>query len=152
MHATSRDPAIVVGVDGSEPSILALRWAGALAPFFEARIQAVTGWQFRIALGTFIPVVWNPEAEARNACSKAVTTAFRGVLPEGIELVIQQGSPAKILIDESRRARLIILGSRGYGGFEGLRLGSVSATVAEHAKCPVLIVHGTDQPPEIRTE
>jgi nucleotide-binding universal stress UspA family protein len=152
MHSTNRGPAIVVGVDGSAPSILALRWAGALAPFFKARIRAVTGWQFQIAVGTFTPVVWDPEADARNACSEAIATAFGGATPEGLELVIRQGSPARILIDESRRARLIVVGSRGHGGFQGLLLGSVSTTVAEHSKCPVLIAHGTDLPPDVPTE
>lgn len=64
-------------------------------------------------------------------------------------MMIRQGSPAKVLTEESRRARLVILGSRGHGGFEGLLLGAVSATVAEHAKCSVLIAHGTAVPPEL---
>jgi nucleotide-binding universal stress UspA family protein len=151
MHPTNRGPVVVVGVDGSAPSILALRWAGALARILDARIRAVTAWQFQIALGTFTPVVWNPEARAQNICSQAAASAFGDTPPAGLGLITVQGAPAKILVEESRRARLIIVGSRGYGGFDGLLLGSVSVTVAEHSKCPVLIAHGTDLPPKLPT-
>lgn len=139
-------PAIVVGVDGSAPSILALRWAGALAPLLNARIRAVTCWQFHIAVGTFIPVIWDPEQESRKVCAAAVDTAFDGAPPAGLELVASQGQASKVLVDESRKAQLVVVGSRGHGGFDGLLLGAVSATVAEHAICPVLVVHGTDLP------
>ncbi len=63
-------PPIVVGLDGSAPSILALRWAGALAPMLNARIRAASSWQFRIAFGIFTPVVWNPDEEARRICAE----------------------------------------------------------------------------------
>jgi nucleotide-binding universal stress UspA family protein len=109
----------------------------------------VTAWEFQIAFGTFTPVVWRPDEEARRICSDTVTKAFGATPPGGLEMVIRQGSPAKVLIEESRRARLVILGSRGHGGFEGLLLGGVSAAVAEHAKCSVLIAHGTTVPPEL---
>jgi nucleotide-binding universal stress UspA family protein len=138
--------AIVVGVDGSAPSILALRWAGALAPLLKARIRAVTCWQFHIAVGTFIPVIWDPEQEARKVCAAAVDTAFDGAAPSGLEMVAAQGQAAKVLVEESSKAQLVVVGSRGHGGFDGLLLGAVSATVAEHAKCPVLVAHGTDLP------
>jgi nucleotide-binding universal stress UspA family protein len=49
---------------------------------------------------------------------------------------------AKVLIDASQGATMLVVGSRGHGGFAGLLLGSVSANVAEHASCPVLIIHG----------
>lgn len=146
MDHIAEEPAIVVGVDGSAPSILALRWAGALAPLLKARIRAVTCWQFQIAVGTFIPVLWDPEEEARKVCAAAVDTAFDGAPPAGLELVASQGSAAKVLVEESRSAQLVVVGSRGHGGFEGLLLGAVSATVAEHARCPVLVAHGTDLP------
>ncbi|TQJ66382.1 nucleotide-binding universal stress UspA family protein [Arthrobacter sp. SLBN-100] len=147
MSESSGVSAIVVGVDGSEQSILALRWAGALAPLFQASIRAVTCWQFQIAVGTFTPLVWDPEKDAREICAAAVSKAFGDSTPVDIQMVISQGPPAKVLVEESRRARLVVVGSRGHGGFEGLLLGSVSAAVAEHAKCPVLIAHGSDLPP-----
>ena len=116
----------------------------------------MTAWEFQIPFGTFTPVVWRPDEEARRICSDAGATAFNATPPLNASLrracmIIRQGSPANVLIEESRRARLVILGSRGHGGFEGLLLGSVSATVAEHAKCTVLIAHGTAVPPELAT-
>ncbi|MGM9470635.1 universal stress protein [Pseudarthrobacter sp. YS3] len=151
MHQRSEMPTIVVGVDGSAPSILALRWAMALAPLFKASIRAVTCWQYQIAIGTFTPVIWNPEEEAQKICAEAVAQAFNGNLPPGLEMTVSQGPAAKVLVEASKTAQLVVVGSRGHGGFEGLLLGSVSTTVAEHAKCPVLIAHGTDLPAELVT-
>jgi nucleotide-binding universal stress UspA family protein len=142
-------PAIVVAVDGSPPSLLALRWAAALAPALKARIKAVTAWEFQIAFGTFTPVVWRPDEEARRICADAVAKVFGPAAPDGPEILIRQGPAAKVLVEESRRAQLLILGSRGYGGFEGLLLGAVSGTVAEHSHCSVLIAHGTWVPTDL---
>lgn len=146
MQRTADLPVVVVGVDGSAHSILALRWAGALAPLLKARIRAVSCWQFQIAVGTFTPVIWDPEQEARKVCAAAVDKAFGGFPPDGLEQAASQGAAAKVLVEESKSAQLVVVGSRGHGGFEGLLLGGVSAAVAEHAKCPVLVAHGTDLP------
>jgi nucleotide-binding universal stress UspA family protein len=62
-----------------------------------------------------------------------------------LRLVLRQGLPAKVLLDESRGATMLIVGSRGHGGFAGLLLGSVSANCAEHATSPVMVIHG-DRP------
>jgi nucleotide-binding universal stress UspA family protein len=144
-------PVIAVGVDGSAPSLLALRWAAALAPLFKARIRAVTSWQYQIALGTFTPVIWQPDEEAQRICAAAVAKAFEGVPPAGLEMAVVEGPAAKTLVEESKTAQLVVVGSRGHGGFEGLLLGAVSSAVAEHAHCPVLIAHGTDLPPGLLT-
>lgn len=141
------EASIVVGVDGSPASILALRWAAALAPVLSARVVAVAAWQFHIAFGTFEPVVWNPDEEARKMCKQAVAKALGATPAVDVDVVIRQGPAAKVLVEESRRAQLLVLGSRGHGGFEGLLLGSVSAAMSEHAKCSVLIAHGTELPP-----
>jgi nucleotide-binding universal stress UspA family protein len=144
--SSSEQPAIVVGVDGSAPSIIALRLAATLAPLFNARIRAVTCWQYQITAGTFTPILWDPEEEARKVCAAAVGNAFDGAPPAGLQTVTLEGSAARVLVEESRTAPLVVLGNRGGGGFEGLLMGGVSATVAEHAKCPVLVAHGTDLP------
>lgn len=148
---SSDKPAVVVGVDGSDSSILALRWAAALAPLFNAHLRAVTCWQYQIAFGTFIPVVWKPEEEAARICADAVARAFGSEAPADLEMVVSQGPAAKVLVGESISAQLVVVGSRGHGGFEGLLLGAVSATVAEHAKCPVFIAHGADLPAGLLT-
>ena len=60
-----------------------------------------------------------------------------------IERRVVEGAPATVLVDESRQADLLVVGSRGHGGFAGLLLGSVSQQCAHHAACPVVIVHAT---------
>jgi nucleotide-binding universal stress UspA family protein len=60
---------------------------------------------------------------------------------------VREGGAAKVLLEVSEGAAMVIVGSRGHGGFTGLLLGSVSANVAEHASCPVLIIHGDQAPP-----
>ena len=154
-RALNQDPepaSIVVGVDGSGPSIVALRWAAVLAPLFKGHIRAVTSWQYQIALGTFTPVLWQPEEEARKICAAAVATAYNGHPPQRLEMIVSQGSPAKVLVEESKTAQLVVVGSRGHGGFEGLLLGAVSTAAAEHAKCPVFLAHGTDLPAGLVTD
>lgn len=80
-------------------------------------------------------------------CEQAVAQALGATPAVEVDVVIRQGPAAKVLMEESRRAQLLVLGSRGHGGFEGLLLGSVSAAMSEHAKCSVLIAHGTELPP-----
>jgi nucleotide-binding universal stress UspA family protein len=137
---------IAVGVDGSAPSILALRWAGIIAPLMGAKIRAVTAWDFEFPPGRLTPVP-NPDRVAEMASSEAASKAFGEEPPSALERVIRKGTATKVLVDETLEAQLLILGSRGQGPFKGLLLGSVSTWVAEHSKCAVLIAHGTELPP-----
>ncbi|MBN3498725.1 universal stress protein [Arthrobacter pascens] len=149
MNEHPNRPTIVVGVDGSPQSILALRWAVVLAPIMGAGIRAVTAWEFDIPFGRLTPAVQNPDHIAQQVCSSAVEQGLGAANSPAVEQVIRQGPAAKVLIDETRQAQLLILGSRGHGGFEGLLMGSVSTSVAEHAKCPVLVAHGAELPPAL---
>ena len=132
---------IVVGVDGSEQSQLALRWAAQLAPCLGCHIEAVTAWTYPSAYAFTIPDGWDPGHDAQVSLEDAVDAAFGGDKPNGLRLLVRQGLPAKVLLDAGVGARMLIVGSRGHGGFTGLLLGSVSSVVAEHAHCPVLVVH-----------
>ena len=137
-------PAMIVGVDGSESSIAALRYAAELAPRLDLRVRALAVWNFPTFLyGGYYPQVdWTPEDDADRIVRKAAEDVFGDVPPEWFATRTRRGRPAEVLIDESAHAEMLVLGSRGHGGFAGLLLGSVSAACAEHAHCPVLVVHG----------
>jgi nucleotide-binding universal stress UspA family protein len=132
---------IVVGVDGSPPSIAALRYARRLAESLGCTIEAVAAWQFHLALGTFTPLDWTPEEDTRALLDQAVREAFGGDAPAGLRRTVRQGHAASILADASSGAEMLIVGNRGHGGFAGVLLGSVSSSVSAHARCPVLIMH-----------
>lgn len=134
---------IVVGVDGSEPSKEALRWAARIAASTGAPITAVMTWSVSPVYGdTYFPENWDPKSDASRVLTETVEATFSGAeRPADIDLVVAQGQPTKVLLDEGEDAQMIVVGSRGHGGFTGLLLGSVSSAVAAHAKCPVLVVH-----------
>lgn len=134
-------PHIVVGVDGSAESILALKWAKTLAPTLDATITAVISWHFDNVFGAYSPPEWDPEGDAQQVLKDALTEAFGDQIPAGLTTQCYQGRPAQILIDVAKEAKMLIVGSRGHGGFAGMLLGSVSSACAEHASCPVLVVH-----------
>lgn len=138
---------IVVGVDGSEQSQLALHWAAQLAPSLDCLVEAVIAWHYPSAYAAVVPEGWDPEHDAKTALEEAVDAAFGENRPNEMRLLVRQGLPAKVLLDAGVGARMLIVGSRGHGGFTGLLLGSVSGAVAEHAPCPVLVVHPT--PPRL---
>ena len=137
-------PAMIVGVDGSESSIAALRYAAGLASRLDLRMRAIAVWNYPSFLyGGYYPQLdWTPEDDAQRIVTKAAEEVFGDTRPEWFATRTRQGRPTEVLIDESARAEMLVLGSRGHGGFAGLLLGSVSAACAEHAHCPVLVVHG----------
>lgn len=135
---------ILVGVDGSNSSIEALRRAAMIATAINAPIEAITTWEYAALLESYYPLEgWSPEEDAQQTLATAVEQAFHGAPPARFSTKTRQGSPARVLIDESEHAFMLVLGSRGHGGFAGLLLGSVSTACAQHAHCPVLIMHGT---------
>lgn len=137
---------IVVGVDGSKPSEHALRWGAHLAATFGARLEAVTAWEYPPGYGwVSVPSDWNPGQDMENVLKDTLRAVFGDQPPAGMVADVREGGAARVLLDASAGATMLVVGSRGHGGFVGLLLGSVSANVAEHASCPVLIIHG-DQP------
>ena len=141
---------IVVGVDGSEQSNLALRWAASISTTTGASIDAVTVWHLPTSMGWgYASDVWNPEADAGKCLEETVDKIFGTNRPAGLRLLVRQGLPPNVLLDESEGALMLIVGSRGHGGFAGMLLGSVSANCAEHATCPVLVIHGTQPAAQI---
>lgn len=138
---------IVVGVDGSEPSKRALRWAATLARATGSELDAVISWDVPIALAmAYLPADANLGKDTATYLDKTVDEVFDSKRPPGLRTIVHQGRPAQVLLDAANDAQLLVVGSRGHGGFAGLLLGSVSAVVAEHARCPVLVVHGDHEP------
>jgi nucleotide-binding universal stress UspA family protein len=134
---------IVVGVDGSPSSKQALSWAARLAPTIGAHVQAVIAWSFPQTYGWPVMVDgWRPEVDAAKVLEDALDEVFGPHRPPDLETLIAEGQPGKVLLGAGEGAEMLVVGSRGHGGFAGLLLGSVSAACAEHARCPVLVVHG----------
>jgi len=130
---------IVVGVDGSEHGNAALQWAVAEAVIHGAEIVAVFAWQ--------MPLIGIPGAfdrdEMERLCQVFVEEAVAAVIdvsPVSITKLVAQGDVSASLIEAARDAEMLVLGSRGRGGFVGLKLGSVSQQCAQWAACPVVIV------------
>jgi len=145
----ARRPRIVVGVDGSEHSKLALRWAARIAAAEGAQLDAVTAWHYPAYTGyAVLPAEYAPQQEFAKLLTETVDEVFGDQRPEGLRLRTVEGAAAAVLLAASRDALMTVVGSRGHGGFAGLLLGSVSSAVAEHAGCPVLVVHGGSEPPE----
>jgi nucleotide-binding universal stress UspA family protein len=143
---------VVVGVDGSDASIDALRYGGWMAEMLRSTLTAVTSWRYPPAYDTYVPLQWSPEQDAQQILTDAINTAFGAEPPAGLRQVVRKGQPAQVLIDESSGARMLIVGSRGLGGFTGMLLGSVSSACAAHADCPVLVLRGKrPAAPEERT-
>jgi len=139
---------VIVGVDGSDSSVAALRQARELADALGCPLEAVAVWNYQMVPGTFTPVLWNPAEEAGKVLRDALVRAFGDRQPAGIEVRAIHGQPARALVDAGRGARMLVLGGRGRGGISGRLLGSVSAACSAHAPCPVLIVRaGPGQEP-----
>ena len=145
---------IVVGVDRSPGAKAALRFALEEARLRQARVRVVYAWQFRSHARSTgfegVPLVLGTNLDAFHRAAAAeldaiVAEAAPGAGGFGIEKRVERGDPATVLIDQSRDADLLIVGSRGHGGFASLFLGSVSQVCAQHAACPVVIVRDGSQ-------
>ncbi|MGE0878217.1 MAG: universal stress protein, partial [Acidimicrobiia bacterium] len=138
---------IVVGIDGSESSTAALQWALDEAQVRSATVKAVRVWRMPY-VGDFAgPAVAavdpNELADANRELLDSVVDAALATRSDiTVERVVRDGNPAAELADEAADADLLVVGSRGRGGFAELMLGSVSHQVAAHAPCPVAIVRG----------
>ena len=146
---------IVVGVDGSDGSRRALRWAVEEATLRGASLEVVhtyehhLSWQgYGIDEGMSATAMEamreDIESAAREAAEKAqalVDSMVKGLShPEVESLAIESSRPAQTLVEHSKEADLLVVGSRGRGGFKSLMLGSVSQQCAQHAECPVVII------------
>ncbi|MGC8463496.1 MAG: universal stress protein [Acidimicrobiales bacterium] len=134
---------IVVGYDGSDSAAAALRWAVRQAELSGTAIEAVSTWEWPSSFGWVgpIPAGYDPEADARRLLDEAIAEVVAGHPDVTVTTTVTEGHPAPVLTEASRRASLLVVGSRGHGEFTGMLLGSVSRHCAAHAHCPVLIHH-----------
>jgi nucleotide-binding universal stress UspA family protein len=143
---------IVAGVDGSEYSLRALRWAVVEAGWHGAELLALTTWT------ALPPPIASPHVDvnkavdrqdgagvAEQALQTVVANAIAGNPPIVVEIVATEGHPAKLLAEQSRHADLVVVGARGRGGIAGWLLGSVSQELLRHSFCPVAVVRSPDK-------
>jgi nucleotide-binding universal stress UspA family protein len=138
------DPRIVVGVDGSESSLHALERAARYAELTGGALEVFTAWAFPVTYGWSpqIPADWNPLADVTKALDKVVDQLRQAHPDVAVHPRVAEGHAAPLLIEASRGAELLVVGSRGHGEFTGMLLGSVGAHCVSHAHCPVLVVRG----------
>lgn len=139
---------IVVGVDGSTGSHQALQWAVREAGIHHAPLTVLTVHPVEASFWTRIPVIYPadaPETEKAREAAEAATAQVIGELgdatPASVSVRAVSGLITEELLKASQDADLLVVGSRGAGGFASLVLGSVSSQVVSHAQCPVVVVH-----------
>jgi nucleotide-binding universal stress UspA family protein len=137
---------IVVGLDGSQPSLLALEWACNEARLRHDTLELVSSWSLPAvsSAGLSDEVIEALRAGAQEAAEAGRRRAAQ--LAPGIEVsvTVDRGQPARILVARAHGADLLVLGSRGLGGFTALLLGSVSHACSQHSPVPVVIVRGEE--------
>jgi nucleotide-binding universal stress UspA family protein len=137
---------VVVGVDGSAESVAALAWAARYAGATGARVRAILAWHYPGAVGG-PPIEVAPdsvhhqtEEQEKGTLSEAVTKAYGGPAPAGVEATLGYGHAAQVLVEASREADLLVVGRRGHRAFAGMLVGSVSLHCVIGAFCPVVVV------------
>ncbi|RRS02206.1 universal stress protein [Glycomyces terrestris] len=137
---------IIVGVDGSASSARALAWALDYAEELHLAVTAVHAWQYPYAYGSGATIIAASDfgAEARRTLDAAVEKLAAEHPSVPVERCVAEGHPARVLIDRSEGADMLVVGSRGHGAFVGALIGSVSQYCVSHARCPVLVVRDAD--------
>ncbi|HEX5029534.1 MAG TPA: universal stress protein [Gaiellaceae bacterium] len=144
--------AIVVGVDGSEASRDAIRWAAEEARLRSTSLVAVYAWSFippqpigdpgmlAVPVGDLPGQLDAEKDAARAALDAAVDEVLGGEQGVEVERKLAEGDAGDVLVAESADAELLVVGSHGRSGFKAAILGSVSRHVVAHASCPVVVV------------
>jgi nucleotide-binding universal stress UspA family protein len=137
---------IVAAVDGSASSVEALRWAVRQAGLTGGTVDAVIAWEYPAAVCGYgwAPVAMLDGTDYEGIASKALADAISQVVDPGskvpVRRVVVEGRPAEVLLDAAKSADLLVVGSRGHGGFADALLGSVSQYCTHHAHCPVVVI------------
>jgi len=135
---------IVVGVDGSAPSKAALAWAVRQARLTGAPVEAIIAWEYPATYGYTMPAAPEINYDYEKIAAEVVESTIAGVCGQGepvkISSRVVEGNAAQALLDASAGAGLLVVGSRGHGGFVEALLGSVGQHCVHHATCPVVVI------------
>lgn len=132
---------VVVGVDGSEDSKAALKWAVEFGQRYETPVEALAVWDIPTSYGYLAAYAESGEkieARTRELLEETVTEAVGA--DSNVIRKTERGHPASTLVEASAAAQLLVLGTRGHGAFAGMLLGSVSQHCVAHSKCPFVVV------------
>jgi nucleotide-binding universal stress UspA family protein len=144
---TAKRP-VVAGVDGSTSASIAAGWAADEAASRKATLRIVNAnlWPLVHPPGGHLPVEYyeSMHQAAVSIVHDAVETVAERYPDLRVAGEVVMAAPAELLLAESRRAQLVVLGSRGLGGFTGLLVGSVTESVAAHGYCPLIVVRGPE--------
>jgi nucleotide-binding universal stress UspA family protein len=143
MEPSEPRPRVIVGVDGSPSSYAALRWAARYAGMVGGLVEAIHVWDTPSSVGWSGPAI-DPDfdlEQARERFTEEIRSVFPDEHPAGLEEHLVEGDPSEVLVRASEGAELLVVGSRGHGRFHRAMLGSVSQRCAQHAACPVVVVH-----------
>jgi nucleotide-binding universal stress UspA family protein len=138
-------PLVVVGFDGSDNGLSAVRWAARYAGQAGAVLRILCAW---LPPTPMVPVLVDHRQEGRERAEghtqSARQTAAQSVPGITIETAVVEAPPTQALMDASGEADTLVVGRRGLGGVRGLLVGSVSQYCAEHARCPVVVIPETE--------
>lgn len=140
--STDRDTVVTVGVDGSDESREALRWAAEYARARRCGLQVIGAWQHPVSYYGYAVALQDDDLGKET--EKLVRDAVADVLGDApdvpVDVRIMTGPAAHLLVALSEESDLLVVGSRGHGAFAGMMLGSVSNYCVHHAACPVVVV------------
>jgi len=142
-------PGIIVGIDGSADSRRALEWAVSEAAIRQAPLtvltvhQAVAGWAGgAVTYPEDVDATTEARKKVQEEADSALASLAAGNRPPSVTVKAVNGIPTVELLKAAADADLIVVGSRGGGGFAKLMLGSVSSQIVHHAHCPVVVIPG----------
>ena len=144
-------PRIVAGVDGSPSSLSALHWAVVQAGRTGASVDAVIAWHYPASAaggGYGMTAGIAGPTDFQESAEKIVADAISRIPGSAgdvrVHARVAEGNAARVLLDAADGAELLVVGSRGHGGFTEALLGSVSQHCVQHAPCPVVVIRGRD--------
>ena len=153
MSKDTKKYGILVAVDGSAESDAAVRWAAREAVMRDADVTlmhviapVVLGWPVEILQASFNESQEQNARQVIEQAQKTLHTSLGDAEPPAMRTEVQRSAVAATLINASRNAQMIVVGSRGMGAFGRVMLGSVSSGLVHYAHCPVAIVHGSRSP------